>query len=166
MKPNWILGFAIFALMLTGCEKLNDQQKSGLQLAAIAAKERAVAFDVIKERLRPVKPAHELALKNFLNVHAAELNSQSTGLHSLVNAVKNGSIISDKSRIELAEEAKTQASRARIWEMTVPDIAPEPALEEFLRSHTAALRAQVETLSQLSKLLPPKPPKVKSESVK
>lgn len=154
-----MLGFAIFALMLTGCEKLNDAQKSSLQLAAISAKERANAFDVIKDRFKPVKVENELPLKNFVAAHARGLNAQAVGLADLVSAVKNGSVISDRGRMALAEEAKSALSRARVWELVVPDISQDPSLDEFVRSHTAALKSQAETLAQLSKLIPPKPPK-------
>lgn len=157
MKRMLLIGLSL--LILTGCEKLNDAQKSGLSLAALSAKERASAFDVIKDRIAPAKAEDALPLKNFLAAHARGLNAQAAGLANLMDAVKAGSVISDSARKMLVEEAKTAHSRARNFELTVPDMAADADLAEFFRSHTAALKSQAETMSQLSALLPPKPPK-------
>lgn len=150
-----------FLLMFCGCEKLNDAQKSGLSLAALTAKERAAAFDVIKGQLRPAKAEHALLLQRYVDAHARQLNAQSIALADLVKSVQAGSILSDAARKALGEESRTAVSRARNFELTMPDIdASDSGVAQFLSAHLAALNGQAASLTELSKLIPPKPPKV------
>lgn len=161
MKRTVIL--LVLPLLLVACgEKLNDAQKSGLSLAALAAKEQAAAFDLLKEKIKPNAEGDALPLKNYLASHGKGLNAQAAGLADLVKAIQSGSLLSDQTRKMLAEEAKTSAARARNFELARPAFKVDPELADFLDSHAAALKAQAQAMLDVANLFPPKPEKAQA----
>ncbi len=140
-------------IALAGCDKVPAEAKSLLQTSALAAKERASAFGVIKPRIVAANKEDRALLQRGMTSHANQLNAQADALAKLCDAVNAGGKLSDQTRDGLKAEAVTQKFVVACLRAELPKIANNPDVDKWLADHVAALDAQQVSLEKLAALL-------------
>lgn len=148
-----------FMLVLSGCGKMTELQKSQLVTAALVAKERAAAFAISKAQIQPKVEKHRQFLAVTMERHSNGLNADAIALADLVTAVQKVSTVDKRTRQTLFEMAKTSTARAANFKISLSqDIAADGELLNFLQVHLNVLESTATSLALLADELKPKEP--------
>ncbi len=148
----FVLALAV-ALGCAGCgKKLSPEALQLLQGGALAAKERAVSFQIVAKNLQARDAAYKIFVDSYAQFHAEGLAAQAKALSDLVEAASLGSFQAVTLE-QLAQAADTAAARAEAWKLFSPYAVLDPS---FVEIHGQALDQQAATLKALVERLPKK----------
>jgi len=146
----------VLVVALAGCG-VSDEAKSVCATAAMAAKERAAAFTVIKPRLVAADPADRAALQKFTKAHGEGLNAQAAALADLSAAMDKGSALRQSTRDLVKAEADTAKARADNFRVFTAKMAANPDVDVWKEAHQKALDTQAVAIAKLAALLAKQP---------
>ncbi len=149
MRHNEFVTYCVCMALVTaalfsvpGCDKkLPDQAKAFLATGALAANERATAFETIRPHLTAKDGVDKAALASYLKSHGEGLNAQAKGLADIVEALKAGSNLDEKTRDMIAAEAETASVRAVSFILTADSIAGSETVTPWIEAHGKATKS-------------------------
>lgn len=149
-----VLALLPFVLALAGCgTKVSKVDQQEIQVHAVAAKERAVAFAPISEQLRAKASTDQNGVARFAGKHSERLATRAKTLDDLYQAVQLGGL--NQTTIEqigsMAETAAAGAENFRQIALLIDWNWPE-----FVATHQSALDLEARWLADLYQRLKPK----------
>lgn len=142
-------------LLLTGCNKTSPEAKSLASAAAASAKERAAAFNAIKDTIRSTIETNNTTIQRWVAAHSAGLAAEATGLQNIVDTFQTGQDLSKNAKQALLDEATTAKSRADNLKAILPSITGPDTTMQFLAQHQNALNTLADTLNRAASLISP-----------
>jgi len=155
MRPNTMLATVFFLalFLLPGCDRISGEQLGLLTAGAVAAKERASAFEIIRGGITAAEPQHAAGVQKWSAAHAEGLAAQAKGLNDLVESVRLHNALGDAARQQIALEAETAAARLDGFVKVLPYLmgaGDGTAFKAWAEDHGKALKVQAETLKALA----------------
>lgn len=144
---RFVISFCLIALLLTGCNKLSDSQKTQLATASAAAKDRAVSFGAISAGLAPVDANDGEAVARWIVSHQNGLNAEALALSNLVAAVQTGDALKQQTRDELSAAMTTAQMRVSTFKAMRPKLKLTDSQSVWADAHAIALQKLADDLT-------------------
>jgi len=164
------LAVVVCSLSMCGCgKKLNESEKILLSSGALAARERAIAFNMIGAMVIAKEEKNNVHVALFAKSHAAALISDAKALADINKAAAAGALKDQSFAVfkSVAQNAKANAQNFTAIKEHIavrPNTVPPAQWIQYIETHEAALNQLAVVLKEIADKLQKEKEKPKNET--